>query len=53
METVFRYANIYDRAIELIASGKVLLSAFRQFSIELLHLTKPLSDRDLRFLMLS
>jgi D-xylulose reductase len=23
METVFRYANIYDRAINLIASGKV------------------------------
>ncbi|MBN9887055.1 NAD(P)-dependent alcohol dehydrogenase [Salipiger abyssi] len=23
METVFRYANVYDRAIELIASGKI------------------------------
>ncbi len=23
IETVFRYANVYDRAIELIASGKV------------------------------
>jgi D-xylulose reductase len=23
METVFRYANMYDRAIELLASGKV------------------------------
>ena len=23
IETVFRYANIYDRAINLIASGKV------------------------------
>ena len=25
METVFRYANMYDRAIALIASGKVNL----------------------------
>ncbi len=26
METVFRYANVYDRAIELIASGKIDLN---------------------------
>jgi D-xylulose reductase len=36
METVFRYANIYDRAINLIASGKVnlmpLISATFDFS---------------------
>lgn len=25
METVFRYANVYDRAVSLIASGKVNL----------------------------
>lgn len=26
METVFRYANVYDRAIEFIASGKIDLN---------------------------
>jgi D-xylulose reductase len=25
METVFRYANVFDRAIDMIASGKVKL----------------------------
>ena len=36
METVFRYANMYDRAINLIASGKVdlkpLISATFDFA---------------------
>jgi D-xylulose reductase len=36
METVFRYANIYDRAINLIASGKVDLKPLvsRTFAFE-------------------
>jgi D-xylulose reductase len=49
METVFRYANIYDRAINLIASGKVdlkpLVSATFDFADSIVAFDRAVEAR--------
>ncbi|HRM76052.1 MAG TPA: zinc-binding dehydrogenase, partial [Paracoccus sp. (in: a-proteobacteria)] len=50
VETVFRYANVYDRAIALIASGKVdlnpLISATLPFADSIAGFDRAVEARD-------
>ena len=49
METVFRYANIFDRAITLIASGKInmtpLIAKIYDFSNAIIAFDRPAQAR--------
>ncbi len=50
IETVFRYANVYDRAISLIAAGKVdlspLISATIPFADSIAAFDRAVEARD-------